>query len=147
MLSLSSWGWGRWLLLLMGVLILATYIAVSLLGGVPEALQWLEAKSGAGGTFQQPGAIRGEGFFILLAFLLLTPLAVLVVLFLVLFVLVVLAGTLAPVGRLLGLPNWVLTTFVAVAVGGLAYAGHEVWVPWGLSLVGLFASAFLNVLP
>ncbi|MBI2154985.1 MAG: hypothetical protein HYV92_14225 [Candidatus Rokubacteria bacterium] len=126
---------------------LATYLGVLSLGGVQGALQWLEAKSGAGDTFQRPGAIRGEGFFVLLAFMLLAPLAVAVALFLVLFVLVVLAGTLAPVGRLLGLPNWVLMTLAVGGLGGLAYAEREVWVPWGLWMVGLFASAFLSVLP
>ncbi|MEK6666056.1 MAG: hypothetical protein AABZ20_06505 [candidate division NC10 bacterium] len=147
MLSFSSWGWGRWSLLLLGVLILATYLGVLWLGGVQGALQWLEAKSGAGDIFQRPGAIRGEGFFVLLAFMLLAPFATLVALLLVLFVLVVLAGTLAPVGRLLGLPNWVLMTLAVGGLGGLAYAEREVWVPWGLWMVGLFASAFLSVLP
>lgn len=146
-MSFSSWGWGRWSLLLLGVLILATYLGVLWLGGVQGALQWLEAKSGAGDTFQRPGAIRGEGFFVLLAFMLLAPFATVVALLLVLFVLVVLAGTLAPVGRLLGLPNWVLMTLAVGGLGGLAYAEREVWVPWGLWMVGLFASAFLSVLP
>ena len=147
MLSFSSWGWGRWSLLLLGVLILATYLGVLWLGGVQGALQWLEAKSGAGDTFQRPGAIRGEGFFVLLAFMLLAPFATVVALLLVLFVLVVLAGTLAPVGRLLGLPNWVLMTLAVGGLGSLAYAEREVWVPWGLWMVGLFASAFLSVFP
>ncbi len=142
-----GWGWGRWSLLLLGVLMLATYLGVLSLGGVQGTLQWLEAKSGAGDTFQRPGAIRGEGFFVLLAFMLLAPVAVLVALLLILFVLVVLAGTLAPVGRLLGLPNWVLMTLVVGGLGGLAYAERAVWAPWGLWMVGLFASAFLSVLP
>ena len=76
-------------MLLLGALILATYLAVISMGGVLETLQWLEAKSGARGSFQQPGSVRGEGFFVLLSFLLLMPLAVLVALFLVLFVMVV----------------------------------------------------------
>ncbi|MEK7363037.1 MAG: hypothetical protein AAB016_03605 [candidate division NC10 bacterium] len=147
MWNFSSWGWGRWSLLLLGVLILATYLGVLWLGGVQGALQWLEAKSGAGDAFQRPGAVRGEGFFVLLAFMLLAPFATVVALLLVLFVLVVLAGTLAPVGRLLGLPNWVLMTLAVGGLGGLAYAEREVWVPWGLWMVGLFASAFLSVLP
>ncbi len=147
MLSFSSWGWGRWLLLVLGVLILATYLAVLSAGGVREALQWLEAKSGARGSFQQPGSVRGEGFFVLLAFLLLMPLFVLVALFLVLFVMVVLAGTLAPVGRLVGLPNWVLNALIAVGLAALAYAESVVWFPWALWGAGVVASAFLSVLP
>ena len=147
MLSISSWGWGRWSLLLLGVLILATYVGVLWLGGVQEALQWLEAKSGARGSFQQPGAIRGEGFFVLLAFLLLMPMAVLVALFLVLFVMVVLAGTLAPVGRLVGLPNWTLNALIVVGLAALAYTESAVWFPWALWAVGVVASAFLSVLP
>ena len=142
-----GWGWGRWSLLLLGVLMLATYLGVLSLGGVQGALQWLEAKSGAGDTFQRPDAVRGEGFFVLLAFMLLAPPAAAVALLLVLFVLVVLAGTLAPVGRLLGLPNWVLMTLAVGGLGGLAYAERDVWVPWGLWMVGLFASAFLSVFP
>ena len=147
MLSLSSWGWGRWSLLLLGVLILATYLGVLWLGGVQGALEWLQAQSGAGDTFQRPGAVRGEGFFVLLAFMLLGPVAALVALLLGLFVLVVLAGTLAPVGRLLGVPNWILMTLVVGGLGGLAYLEGEVWIPWGLWMVGLVASAFLSVLP
>src|SRR3990172_5210400 len=77
MLSLSSLGWGRWSLLLLGVLILATYLGVLWLGGVQGALEWLQAQSGAGDTFQRPGAVRGEGFFVLLAFMLLAPFAAL----------------------------------------------------------------------
>ena len=146
-MSFSSWGWGRWFLLLLGVLILATYLGVLWLGGVQEALQWLGAKSGAGDTFQRPGAVRGEGFFVLLAFMLLAPPAAAVALLLVLFVLVVLAGILAPVGRLLGLPNWVLMTLAVGGLGVLAYAESDVWVPWGLWMVGIFVSAFLSVLP
>ncbi len=147
MLSISSWGWGRWSLLLVGVLVLATYLGVLWLGGVQGALQWLEAKSAAGGTFQRPGAVRGEGFFVLLAFMLLAPVAAAVALLLVLFVLMVLAGTLAPIGRLLRLPNWLLMTLAVGGLGGLAYTEREMWVPWGLWMVGLFASAFLSVLP
>jgi hypothetical protein len=79
--------------------------------------------------------------------MLLAPVAAAVVLLLVLFVLVVLAGTLAPIGRLLRLPNWVLMTLVVGGLGGLAYAESEVWVPWGLWMVGVFVSAFLSVLP
>ena len=126
---------------------LTTYLGVLSLGGVQGTLQWLEAKSSAGDTFQRPGAVRGEGFFVLLAFMLLAPVAAAVALLLVLFVLMVLAGTLAPVGRLLGLPNWVLMTLVVGGLGGLAYTEREVWAPWGLWMVGLFASAFLSVLP
>jgi len=127
--------------------VLATYLGVLWLGGVQEALQWLEARSGARGTFQQPGSVRGEGFFVLLAFMLLAPVAVAVALLLVLFVLVVLAGTLAPIGRLLHLPNWALMTLVVGGLGGLAYVEREMWMPWGLWMVGVFASAFLSVLP
>ncbi|MBI3031418.1 MAG: hypothetical protein HYY64_18110 [Candidatus Rokubacteria bacterium] len=144
---MSGWGWGRWSLLLLGVLILATYLGVLWLGGVQGALDWLQAQSGAGDPFQRPGTLRGEGFFVLLAFMLLAPFAAIVALLLILFVLLVLAGTLAPVGRLLGLPNWVLMVLAVGGLGGLAYVGREVWAPWGLWTVGLVVSAFLSVLP
>jgi hypothetical protein len=38
-------------------------------------------------------------------------------------------------------------TLVVGGLGGLAYLEGEVWIPWGLWMVGLVASAFLSVLP
>src|SRR3972149_3395258 len=70
MLNLSSWGWGRWSLLLLGVLILATYLGVLWLGGVQGALEWLEGEAGAGDAFPRPGAVRRGGVFFLLRVLL-----------------------------------------------------------------------------
>lgn len=146
MFNFASWGWGRWLLVLFGALVLVTYLGLLSFDGVEEALEWLESKSGAGGVFKQPGSVRGEGFFVILSFLLLMPLAAMTLLFVALFVLVVLSGTLAPIGRLLGVPNWALMALVAIGLAGLAYAESAAWWPWALWVVGVVASAVLSVL-
>ncbi len=142
-----QWGWGRRLLLLLGGLILATYFGLLSWGGVDEAVQWLASKAGASGSFRDPVAGRGEAYVIVMAFLFLTPLAILVALFLLVFVVVVLAGTLRPVGRMLGLPQWALMVLVTGVLAGVGYAKTAVWLPWALRVSGIVVHAFLSLAP
>ena len=142
-----GWGWGRWLLLLLGILVVAAYFGLLAGGRLEESVQWLAGKGGAEGSFKELGSGRGEAMFIVMAFLFLTPVAVLGGLFLVVFVLVVLAGTLHPVARILGLPQWSMVGVVALALAGVAYANLEGWLPELLRVSGIIAQAFLSVTP
>ena len=134
-----GWGWGRWLLLLFGVLFLASYLGWLSWGPVENAIRTLAIRPGVPEVFRDIAVGRTEALFILLSFLLLTPLATLVGLFLFVFLLMILAGTLGPLWRLLGLPQWALVVLLGVVLGGVAYARNGMWLPWVLRFSGLVA--------
>lgn len=140
-----GWGWGRSLLLLLGALVLATYLGLLSSGRIEEAIRWLAARSGTGGAFREPGAGRLEGLFVIISFLLLTPIAALGALFLLVFVVMFLAGTLGPIARVLGMPKWLFMGLLVAGLGGVAYAKSEAWWPWLLWVSGVVAQAFLSV--
>jgi hypothetical protein len=142
-----GWGWGRWLLLLLGILVVAAYFGLLSGGRLEESIQWLASKGGADGSFKEPGAGRGEAFFIVMAFLFLTPVAILGGIFLLVFALVVLAGTLHPVARVLGLPQWSMVGVVAIVLAGVGYANLGRWLPELLRLSGIIAQALLSLAP
>lgn len=140
-----GWGWGRWLLLLVGVLFLASYLGWLSWGPVEDALRRLAIRPGVPEVFRDIGVGRAEALFVLLSFLVLTPFATLVGLFLFVFLLMILVGTLGPLWRLLGLPQWTLVGLLLVILGGAAYARSALWLPWVLWLSGLVAQAYFSV--
>jgi len=138
MFTLFPRRWTHWLLLLVGPLFLASYFGL---------LSWAPVKEAVGQLTNQPaGVSRAEGLLGLVSLLLLTPIVGMVGLFLLLFALVVLAGTLAPVARMSGIPQWVFTLLVAVGSSGTVYANREAWVPWFLQALDRVASAYLVLL-
>lgn len=140
-----SLSWGRGLLLLLGASVLAVYLGFVSWGPVDEAIQWLATKADGRGTLEDPVARRGESYLVVISFLFLTPVAGLIALFLFVFVLMVLAGMLSPVGRVLRLPNWAFMVLLTCGLAGIAYAKTEMWLPWVVWMSGLVANAFLSL--
>ncbi len=138
MFTLFPRRWSHWLLFLVGPMFLATYFGLLSWGPVEEAIKQILS--------QQPGLPRAEGLLGLVSLLLLTPIVGVVALFLLLFVWVVLAGTLGRVGRMLGLPDWAFLLLVATVSAGLVYAKSETWLPWSLQALDRVASAYLILL-
>ena len=139
-----GWGWGRWFLALLGVLFLASYFGWLSWGPVENAIRTLAVRPGVPEVFREIAVGRTEALFVLLSFLLLTPVATLVGLFLFVFLLMIVAGTLGPLWRLLGLPQWALVVLAVLVLGGVAYAKNGMWLPWVLRLSGLVAQAYLS---
>ncbi len=86
--------------------------------------------------------VRAGAIFSLVSLLLLTPLVIAVALFLLLFAMVILAITLGPLVRGLGLPDWVFVPLVSVALSGLIYAESGVWLPWAVWCLDRLATAY-----
>lgn len=139
-----GWGWGRWFLVLLGVLYLASYLGWLSWRPVENAIRTLAVRPGVPEVFRDMAVGRTEALFVLLSFLLLTPLAALVGLFLFVFLLMILAGTFGPLWRLLGLPQWALVALVVLVLGGVAYAKNEMWLPRVLRISALVAQAYLS---
>ncbi|MBI3030488.1 MAG: hypothetical protein HYY64_13355 [Candidatus Rokubacteria bacterium] len=138
MFTLFPRRWSQWLLFLVGPMFLATYLGLLSWDPVEEAIRQF--------SMEPPGLARGEGLLGLVSLLLLTPIVAVVALFLLLFVWVVLAGTLGPIGRMLGLPDWALLLLVASASAGLVYANSGTWLPWSLEFFERIANAYLILL-
>ena len=138
MFTLFPRRWTHWLMLLVGPLFLASYHGLLSWGPVEEAIKQLAS--------QQPGLARAEGLLGLVSLLLLTPIVGMVALFLLFFVWVVLAGTLGPISRMLGLPDWAFLLLVATVSAGLVYANSGAWLPWSLQAFERIASAYLILL-
>lgn len=137
--------WGRWLLLLLGVVVVAGYLGFVSWGGVDEAVQWLASQGDNRGALQDPVARRGESYLVVLSFLFLTPVAGLIGAFLFVFVLMIVAGMLRPIGHALHLPNWAFMALLACGLAGVAYVKTDLWLPWVVWMSGLIANAFLSV--
>jgi hypothetical protein len=75
--------------------------------------------------------------------LLIMPIAMLAGLCALALATIVIDGTVMQAGRLLGLPDAVLVTFLALAVVGVAWAEADAWLPGSLNLLGMIARAYV----
>ena len=141
MFNLLPWRWTHWVLLLLGPLLVVAYLSLWSWGPIDEAIRRLQRQPElltAGRSL-----LRAETLVGLVSLLLLTPLVGVVALFMMLFAMVILAGTLGPVVRLLGLPEWVLVLLLGAAVSAAVYARSEVWLPWSWWLLDHIATAYI----
>ena len=139
------WAWVRShrLVVLLGVAFVAVHFQLVTWGRVEEMINRLAAQPGVAGVFSAGDEeARVEAFFILFAFLMLSPAAAIAGTGLVLLVFAILAGLLAPVGHVCRVPSVVLDTLLAGALGALAYARQDLWAPWLLWMFGLVARAY-----
>lgn len=146
MLSVTSWRWYNWLLLLGGALVVGGYFGLVSLAPLDEALQRVAGSSKVGDVFQHAGG-RQEALFVLFTFLLLTPLAVLVGLFMIVFAFAILMALVGPVTRSFGVPDGATSALLVLGAGALAYVKADAWLPPFQLVLGLVVRAFLVVRP
>ena len=143
MFNLFPWRWTHWVLLLVGPLFVVTYLSLLSWGPTGEAIQRLADLPGqheVSGNFSIP---RAEAILGLVSLLLLTPLVGMVVLFLLLFAMVILAMTIGPLVRVLGLPDWASILLLGAILSGVLYDKSEMWLPSSLWALDRLASAYL----
>lgn len=141
MFSLLPWRWAHWLLLLAGGLFVAFYLNLLTWPPVVAVTEPLQRRPpDAEKAFS---LIHAESIMGIVTLLLLTPLALMVVLFILTLAWVGLAGTLGSLARALGLPEWSLTLLAAAASAGALYANSGAWLPWAVSVVDRLTSAYL----
>ncbi len=142
MFNLLPWRWTHWVLLLVGPLFIVAYVSLLTWGPIEEAIQRLQHQPPFNPA-QDFGVLRAELLVGLASMLLLTPLVGMVSLFLLLFVMVIVATILGPVVRVLGLPDWVVVLLLGAAISGAAYAESELWLPWSWWLLDHLATAYI----
>jgi hypothetical protein len=119
---------------------------------VDAGIRWLANQAAVGRELQNPSYRAPEALFVLLAFLILTPLAGLLLFTLLQFVATIVEGMLESMGRILGLParrsrrcSVFARALVFVGTAGLAYGGSQIWLPRCLWVLGLVARAYLTL--
>ncbi len=142
MFDLLPWGWTHWVLLVVGPLFVVAYLSLLSWGPIGEVIKRLSSDPGQSHMAGGAGILRAEALLGLVSLLLLTPLAGMVALFLILFGMVILATTLGPLGRLLGLPNWTCMLILGAVLSAVLYANSQVWLPWSLWALDRLVSAY-----
>lgn len=140
--NLSPWRWTHWLMLLLGSVLVATYLGLLSWQPVIEAVERLQA-GGPEQLLREINIIRAEGFVGLFTLLLLTPLVGVVGLFVLLLVWVGLAHVTGPMARSLRVPDWALILVIAAVLVGVVYAKSESWMPVAVAVVDRLEDAFL----
>ena len=142
MFGLLPWGWTHWVLLVVGPLFVVAYLSLLSWGPVGEVIKRLSSHPGPHSMAGGVGLLRAEALLGLVSLLLLTPLAGMVALFLMLFGMVILATTVGPLGRLLGLPDWAFMLILGAILSVVLHADSQVWLPWSLWVLDRLASAY-----
>jgi len=143
MFNLLPWRWTHWILLLVGPLFVVAYLSLWSWGPIDEAIRRLQHQPELLNAGRNVGVLRAETLVGLVSLLLLTPLVGTVALFMLLFAMVILAVTLGPLVRVLGLPEWVLVLLLGGAISSAVYAESEVWLPWSWWLLDHLATAYI----
>ena len=143
MFNLLPWRWTHWVLVWVGPLFVVAYVSLWSWGPIDEAIQRLQHQPELLNAGRNVGVLRAETLVGLVSLLLLTPLVGMVALFMLLFAMVILAVTLGPLVRVLGLPEWVLVLLLGGAISSAVYAESEVWLPWSWWLLDHLATAYI----
>lgn len=128
-------------------LVAVTMVWVAWYGGlfavIAARLSWLVDQPGVSTAFAEPEHGRVDALVMLLSFFLLAPMAVLLALVALIFVLIVFVLLFEPVLRLLRLPEWVAVPVVVMGSAAGAWATTPLWLPQSLHVIGLVARAWL----
>ena len=144
MSSLMFWRLPQWLILIGSVLYVAAY--VGLIPRPHSLMSWLASRPDVAAAFHEPHFGRADALVLVFGTLFLGPLALLLTIVFLVFVMAMLGGFLLPIVRWLRLPDWLATVMVLVTVGLVAYTAREAWVPGSLWFLGLLARACRVVL-
>jgi hypothetical protein len=137
-LSQSGLRLHQWLILLGGLLYATVYLGVVEPRGIAA---WLANQPDVSRAFSDPNFGRADALILLFSTLFLGPLAALLGLLVLVFVLAVFGGFLLPIMRWFRLPDWFATVSVLGGVVALAWIETELWLPKSLWFLGLLARA------
>jgi hypothetical protein len=113
---------------------------------VREAVWWLADLPEVGNAFRDPIYGRQDALISLGSFLLLSPLVVVLLLWALAFIYALPAGVLLPLGRRVGIPEWISSIVVIAFSATVVYTQSSLWLTPCLRGLGLLARACLTVL-
>jgi hypothetical protein len=128
----------QWLILFGALLYGTIYLGVL----EPRAIAaWFANQPEVSRAFSDPNFGRADALILVFSTLFLGPLALLLGLLALVFLLAVFGGFLLPIVRWFRLPDWVATTAVLGAVITVLWMQSELWLPRSLWFLGLLARA------
>jgi len=136
--GLSSLRMPQWVILFGALLYASIYLGVL---DLRELFSSLASRPEVARAFSDPNFGRADALILLFSTLFLGPLALFLGLLGLVFVLAVFGGFLLPIVRWFRMPDWIATAMVLSAVGGLAWAYSDAWMPRSLWFLGLLARA------
>jgi hypothetical protein len=128
----------QWLILFGAMLYAAIYLGVVEPRGIAI---WFADQPEVSRAFSDPNFGRADALILLFSTLFLGPLAALLGLLVLVFVLAVFGGFMLPIVRWFRLPDWVATASVLGGVVTAAWIQTELWLPRSLWFLGLLARA------
>jgi len=134
-LSLRAHHW----LILIGALVYGTIYAGML--DVRGIVAWFANRPEVAKAFSEPHFGRADAIILVFSALFLGPLALLLALLTLIFVLAVFGGFLLPIVRWFRLPDWFATALVLGGVVTAAWLNSDVWLPRSIWFVGMLARA------
>jgi hypothetical protein len=99
-----------------------------------------------GNVFQDPISGRQDAWLSVFSVMLLSPLAFTVLIWVLAIVYALPAGYMLPIGRRVGLPEWVSSLFVVALSVGVIYELSDLWVAPVLRCLGILARAVIIIL-
>jgi hypothetical protein len=137
-LSQSGLRMHQWLILLGGLLYAVIYLGVVQPRGIAA---WFANQPEVALAFSDPNFGRADALILLFSTLFLGPLAMLLGLLGLVFVLAIFGGFLLPIVRWFRLPDWIATVSVLGGVVTVLWLQTELWLPKSLWFLGLLARA------
>ncbi|HTO11731.1 MAG TPA: hypothetical protein VMQ51_09175 [Candidatus Binatia bacterium] len=125
--------------MLIGALVYGTIYAGML--DVRGIAVWFANRPEVAKAFSDPNFGRADAIILVFSTLFLGPLALLLGLLALIFVLAVFGGFLLPIVRWFHLPDWFASGLVLGGVVALAWVHSDAWVPRSIWFVGLLARA------
>jgi hypothetical protein len=102
---------------------------------------WFATRPEVAKSFSDPTLGRADAIIFVFSALFLGPLALLVGVLVLIFVLAVFGGFLLPIVRWFRMPDWFATAVVLAGVIALMWTHQDLWLPRSIRLVALFARA------
>lgn len=143
-LSLSTWRLSHWLIFLGSALYVTTY--VGLIPPAHDVMSWLASRPEVVHAFREPHFGRADALILVFSTLFLGPLALLIGLVFLVFIMAVLGGFITPMVRWFSMPEWVANVLTLGVITAAAYTGRDVWMPKTFWFFGLLARACRIVL-
>jgi hypothetical protein len=137
-LSQSGLRMHQWLILLGGLLYAVIYLGVVEPRGIAA---WFANQPEVSRAFSDPNFGRADALILLFSTLFLGPLAMLLGLLALVFVLAIFGGFLLPIVRWFRLPDWIATVSVLGGVVTVLWLQTDLWLPKSLWFLGLLARA------
>ena len=128
----------QWLILFGALLYGIIYMGVLEPRGIAA---WFANQPEVARAFSDPNFGRGDALILLFSTLFLGPLALLLGLMALVFLLAVFGGFLLPIVRWFRLPDWVATASVLGGVVTALWLQSEMWLPRSMWFIGLLARA------